>query len=137
MYGIFNDFANSAAFQFGRSRQHFNGNARQDTSSSGQSSTYAQRGTNVPAPSVSRVMAPPASRRAIANLTIVQVTNDDLIEESNKECLICLCDQTIGSSACKLACGHLYHRECLVDWLKKSCTCESVDYLIKVKVLTH
>lgn len=69
-------------------------------------------------------MAPPASKKAIKNLAIVTVTADDLIEESNKECLICLCEQKIGSTACKLACGHLYHQACLTEWLEKSCTCK-------------
>jgi Ring finger domain len=73
-------------------------------------------------------MAPPASKKAIKNLAIVQVTADDLIEESNKECLICLCEQKIGSTACKLACGHLYHRDCLTEWLEKSCTCKQHAY---------
>lgn len=71
-------------------------------------------------------MAPPASKKAIKNLAIVPVTADDLIEESNKECLICLCEQKIGSTACKLACGHLYHQACLTEWLEKSCTCKQL-----------
>jgi hypothetical protein len=29
----------------------------------------------------------------------------------------------MGSKACKLPCGHLYHRECLEEWLLKHCTC--------------
>ena len=68
---------------------------------------------------------PPASSRALQNLTVVQVTADDVLEESNKECLICLEMNVIGGMACKLECGHLYHRECAMKWLAKHCTCKS------------
>lgn len=33
---------------------------------------------------------PPASRRVLKNLPLVEVTADDLLEENNKECLVCL-----------------------------------------------
>lgn len=38
----------------------------------------------------------PASKKALQNLSIVSVTADDLLEETNKECLICLEEQCIG-----------------------------------------
>lgn len=71
---------------------------------------------------------PPASTRAISNLPNVQVTSDDLIEETNKECAICLDDQQIGHIACKLPCGHLFHRLCVVSWLEKQCTCPTCRF---------
>lgn len=40
---------------------------------------------------------PPASERAIASLPMVKITIDDLQEESNKECLICLEEQKLGT----------------------------------------
>jgi hypothetical protein len=33
---------------------------------------------------------PPASRRALASLPMVKVTGDDILEATNKECLVCL-----------------------------------------------
>lgn len=78
-----------------------------------------QRNKNVP---------PPASNRAILSLPQVQVTADDLLEETNKECAICLMDQIIGKNACKLPCGHLYHRECITGWLEKQCTCPACRF---------
>lgn len=71
----------------------------------------------------SNTKAPPASKKALATLPMVKVTADDILEATNKECLICLEEQTIGSWACKLQCGHLFHKPCLVDWLEKHCTC--------------
>ena len=103
---FFNGFANSAGF-----RSH------NTPATTGNSSGIAAHTGHIG-------IAPPASRNAIRNLSIVQVTSDDLIEETNKECLICLEEQKIGSTACKLACGHLYHQSCLTEWLQKSCTCQ-------------
>jgi len=66
---------------------------------------------------------PPASRKFIESLKELQITADDLIEENNKECLVCLDEQKVGGLGVKLHCGHLYHRACLVDWLNRHCTC--------------
>ena len=74
-----------------------------------------------PAPAAAK--APPASQRVLASLPLVKVTADDILEAANKECLICLEEQKIGSWACKLQCGHLYHKQCISEWLEKHCTC--------------
>ena len=66
---------------------------------------------------------PPASKRVLASLPQVKVTADDILEATNKECLICLEEQKIGSWACKLQCGHLFHKNCVAEWLEKHCTC--------------
>ena len=66
---------------------------------------------------------PPASRRLIGNLPMVTVTTDDLLEETNKECAICLDTISCGSRQCKLPCGHLFNPDCLKEWLIKCCTC--------------
>ena len=66
---------------------------------------------------------PPVSKRLLNSLPIVVVTADDLLEETNKECAICLSEIKLGMKACKLPCGHLYDRECLKVWLEKHCTC--------------
>lgn len=66
---------------------------------------------------------PPASHRAISNLPLSYVTVEDLFESSNRECLICLGEHCIGMKASKLPCGHLFHRQCLSEWLSIHCTC--------------
>ena len=48
-------------------------------------------GTNAPFETFVRVLAPPpASKRAIRQLPIVKVTPEDLVDENNRECCICL-----------------------------------------------
>ena len=54
---------------------------------------------------------------------MVTVTTDDLLEETNKECAICLDTISCGSRQCKLPCGHLFNPDCLKEWLIKCCTC--------------
>jgi hypothetical protein len=71
---------------------------------------------------------PPASAHAIASLPIVRITADDLLEETNKECVVCLDDQRLGNMACKLPCGHLFHKTCVSEWLQKKCTCPVCRY---------
>lgn len=73
---------------------------------------------------------PPASKQAIDSLNMVRVTADDLLEETNKECLICLMEQEVGTLACKLPCGHLFHKACVKEWLVKQCTCPVCRYEI-------
>lgn len=71
---------------------------------------------------------PPASSKAINSLTNTLITSDDLQEESNRECAICLEEQKAGDYAVKLACGHLYHMSCLRVWLNKQCTCPTCRF---------
>jgi hypothetical protein len=54
---------------------------------------------------------------------MVKVTADDILEVTNKECLICLEEQKIGAWAVKLQCGHLFHKDCVYGWLEQHCTC--------------
>ena len=72
---------------------------------------------------ISSSSCPPASRKMLSNLPLVTVTADDLLEASNKECTVCLDEQKLGSLACKLPCGHLFHKECVKDWLCRHCIC--------------
>eukprot|EP01039_Chlorochromonas_danica_P004204 gene4204-4618_t len=75
-----------------------------------------------------RENTPPASARLVAGLPLVKVTADDLLEETNKECVVCLVEQDLGSVACKLPCGHLFHKPCVTMWLEKKCTCPVCRY---------
>jgi hypothetical protein len=115
---MFNEFGNIFE-QFARSQNlyHHMGNEQGHQSA-------PQRNNNVP---------PPASRKAINKLHTVQVTADDLLEETNKECLICLTEHSVGSFSVKLPCGHLFHKDCLTEWLVKQCTCPVCRYELETE----
>ena len=72
--------------------------------------------------------APPASFKVLQSLPMVKITADDLLEQTNKECIVCLEEQTLGNFACKLPCGHIYHRNCIKEWLEKNCSCPVCRY---------
>lgn len=71
---------------------------------------------------------PPASSRLLAKLIPITVTADDLLEVTNKECVVCLGEQLIGDPAAKLPCGHLFHVGCVQQWLERHCTCPVCRY---------
>ena len=62
---------------------------------------------------------PPAALSFINSLRETIITSDDLIEENNKECLICLDEHVLGGKAVKLPCGHLYHGIALLNVTKR------------------
>ncbi len=74
---------------------------------------------------------PPAALSFINNLRETTITSDDLIEENNKECLICLDEHALGGKAVKLPCGHLYHRDCVIEWLQKQGSCPVCRYEVE------
>ncbi|KAJ9166944.1 hypothetical protein P3X46_021633 [Hevea brasiliensis] len=58
-----------------------------------------------------------------ANAEFVERLETVKIEESGLECSICLDQLSIGSEGRRLPCSHLYHGNCIEEWLKKSKTC--------------
>mmetsp|Transcript_7697 Transcript_7697/g.8707 ORF Transcript_7697/g.8707 Transcript_7697/m.8707 type:complete len:123 (+) Transcript_7697:350-718(+) len=64
----------------------------------------------------------PASQQTIENLKEVEISKEDY--EENKEtgeinppnCAICV--DSIEDQAVKLKCTHLYHKECIVQWIQ-------------------
>ncbi|CAM9413662.1 unnamed protein product [Choristocarpus tenellus] len=66
---------------------------------------------------------PPASNLALKNIPDIQVVAHDLAEETNHACSICLDDFNLGDKAVKLPCAHIFHRECVWEWLELHCTC--------------
>ncbi|KAF3627782.1 putative peroxidase N-like isoform 1 [Capsicum annuum] len=45
------------------------------------------------------------------------------INESSKNCSICMEEFVIDSEASQLPCNHLFHNDCIVPWLNRSNTC--------------
>ena len=67
---------------------------------------------------------PPASQDFIKKLPIIQLREEDLVDPVNRECCICLDDNQVGDLAVRLPhCSHIFHKECIFDWLQRKCTC--------------
>ena len=78
--------------------------------------------------------SPPASTRAIRTLPTVTVTPEDLVDPTNRECCICFEPHSLRDRVVRLPCAHIYHPPCIVDWLRRSCTCPVCRYELPTDV---
>ncbi|CAN8269814.1 unnamed protein product [Cochlearia groenlandica] len=62
---------------------------------------------------------PPASKRVVEDLPIVDLTVDEL----NILCAICKDDMVTEENVRRLPCKHFYHGECIIPWLEIRNTC--------------
>ncbi|XP_076440564.1 RING finger protein 11-like [Babylonia areolata] len=53
-----------------------------------------------------------------------------------KECVICMCEFTMGDMLRFLPCMHIYHKDCIDDWLMRSFTCPSCMEPVDAALLT-
>eukprot|EP01103_Thecamoeba_quadrilineata_P000192 TRINITY_DN10159_c0_g1_i1.p1 TRINITY_DN10159_c0_g1~~TRINITY_DN10159_c0_g1_i1.p1 ORF type:complete len:262 (-),score=55.51 TRINITY_DN10159_c0_g1_i1:150-908(-) len=60
---------------------------------------------------------PPASRDSRHDLRVVT------IEKTGENCPICQEDFPIGAKAKKMPCSHLFHDDCVIEWLEKHNSC--------------
>jgi len=72
--------------------------------------------------------SPPTSAAALRTLPKVKVTSHDIEANESNECSICLDDLVIGQPALRIPCGHLFHEDCVKDWLRKSNECPVCRY---------
>lgn len=66
---------------------------------------------------------PPASSSVLERLPIMKIIAQDFEDEPIKECCICFSEFQVGDEVCRLPCRHIFHKECVSEWLKKKCTC--------------
>ncbi|KAK2155239.1 hypothetical protein LSH36_245g01006 [Paralvinella palmiformis] len=83
-----------------------------------------------PAPNISR----PASQlteeeqiRIAKRIGLIQHLPTGIYDGSKKirECVICMGEFCVGDAVRYLPCMHIYHKECIDDWLMRSFTCPS------------
>jgi len=72
--------------------------------------------------------SPPASQRVMRSLPQICVSPEDLINENNRECCICLEAHQLHERALRLPCAHIFHPPCIEHWLQSSCTCPVCRY---------
>lgn len=57
-------------------------------------------------------------------LTKTKVDKDNLIEYEGKDCNICMDTYKVDDTIIKLGCNHLFHKNCIKEWLcKEKITC--------------
>jgi len=68
--------------------------------------------------------APPASQAALDALEVREV-DDKMLggEGGGARCVVCVDDLARGEKVTALPCGHFFHGECVVPWLKMHNTC--------------
>jgi len=59
------------------------------------------------------------------------VTSDDLKDEANSTCCVCIDDFELGEHCTRLPCGHLLHKACAQSWLLRHCTCPVCRYELR------
>lgn len=72
--------------------------------------------------------AAPTSASTFRNLPRIKVRQVDLEANESNECSICIDEMNIGQEAIRIPCGHLYHEDCIKDWLGKSNECPVCRY---------
>ncbi|KAI1301179.1 E3 ubiquitin-protein ligase [Halotydeus destructor] len=63
----------------------------------------------------------PMTDQEIEKLVTINITKDDV--ENNLQCTVCMEDYKLDENVKKLSCGHVFHPECIVPWLKRHATC--------------
>jgi E3 ubiquitin-protein ligase RNF115/126 len=71
---------------------------------------------------------PPASKKAVEELPRVKVTQENLEQYRKMECSICFENFVDNDIVTKITCGHSYHDNCLLDWLKLHNNCPICRY---------
>jgi hypothetical protein len=111
-----------------RRRNQRNGDDRRNNNNSNDSNDTEPRNPQQEQSSTDKQHGvPPASFDAMTNLARLRLRG---IDEDNQECLICAEPYEIGCVVTSLPCGHLYHSNCVTDWLCRRCTCPVCRYEI-------
>jgi E3 ubiquitin-protein ligase RNF115/126 len=60
----------------------------------------------------------------------IKICNDSKIPADKKDCVICLEPLKVGDVAIMLACAHLFHKACILDWLRINNLCPICKYKV-------
>jgi len=73
---------------------------------------------------------PPAANKVIDSLPVIKI--DSNMKVDAHRCSVCFEDFELGTSALKLPCKHLYHKDCVTTWLKEHNTCPICRFELEV-----
>jgi len=76
----------------------------------------------------SQSAVPPVKEGVLESLPHVVVTKEDLLDQTNSQCSICLEKYTPGARATRILCGHLFCTNCLTGWLSSANSCPVCRY---------
>lgn len=79
--------------------------------------------------SMEEVIKIPASEEAIASLSEVKVMKDEIKEE---RCSICLENFEDNDYVLAMPCDHIFHKNCILEWLKISYKCPLCRYKMPI-----
>ncbi|KAL8471876.1 hypothetical protein ACS0TY_029200 [Phlomoides rotata] len=73
--------------------------------------------------------SPPAAKSVVENLPSVVLTKEEIAENNSiVVCAVCKDEFAIGEKTTKMPCCHLYHRDCILPWLRIRNTCPVCRY---------
>jgi len=59
------------------------------------------------------------------------IQNYNELSDSKKDCVICLEEFKNGDVVITLPCFHLFHKQCITDWLKRENSCPICKHVMK------
>lgn len=78
--------------------------------------------------SMQQVRTVPASTEAIHSLNTLKLQQNDFADTNQNQCCICLEDFHEGVNVSAMPCQHIYHNDCIVQWLKTCHLCPLCRY---------
>ena len=61
--------------------------------------------------------------KIVMNILIKEIDKDEIVDKINNMCSICLEEYIDDRKLNKLKCGHIYHKECIMKWIKNNNEC--------------
>jgi hypothetical protein len=59
----------------------------------------------------------------VMNILIKEIDKDEIVDKINNMCSICLEEYIDDRKMSRLKCDHIYHKECIMKWIKNNNEC--------------
>jgi len=77
------------------------------------------------------IVLSPADEELLNLIELTNIKNLKDLSNDKKDCIICLEEFKNGDEVITLPCFHLYHKECIKDWLKRNNLCPICKHVLK------